>query len=572
MDDATILPSNRPNDDSIVHAVGDLIDNRYTVIRELGRGGMGVVYEVDDTLVSERLALKRLLPNQLDPDSVTAFIQAGNASRKFSGRSKRFVSTHTLGKDAFGPYLVLELVTAPTLRTLMQDGSIASLDLATTILRDIAQGLADLHEEGYVHRDIKPDNIFVQDGGNVLLADFGISKDMASSAGTMLPGALSRNYGSPEQAKGLPTTQASDIYAFGAVAYELFSGDAPYGAIEPLTELVPGIEQGISDLVMRCLAQRPERRPQNGAELVAALSDSTSIQNTTQSVEPIQPTAVQNNSTFDVLPAPQPVQPIVQNAGTVTVTQRWQDKYPALADYLAEMCFFEGDTITIGRETLLDYPFVSIGYDDVQTFPDAPRHVSVPTFFIGKRCVSNDLWFEYEESINHGWVHSWTHPDYPVTDISWIDIMSNAFGHVGFCSWVSDITGKNCSLPTNAQWEMAARDGNTGDTFPWGTHYDHSKLWASGTFRKLKHPSSVYRNDRIHYNKNGVSDMVGNVGEWCFDSVNDSGFANGQLTNRVIKGGSFVLSESKLFQCGTFLHLEAFTRTNTIGFRFAHSE
>jgi hypothetical protein len=133
MDDTNETPSNRTNDSQSLHSPGDLIDNRYLVIREAVRGGTHVIYEVDDTLVSERLALKRLLPALRNAENTTAFIHAGNASRKFSGRSKRFVSTHSLGKDNEGPYLVLDFITAPTLHTLIREGKIADLDAAMLV-------------------------------------------------------------------------------------------------------------------------------------------------------------------------------------------------------------------------------------------------------------------------------------------------------------------------------------------------------------------------------------------------------------------------------------------------------
>ena len=530
MDDATILPSNRPSDDANVHSVGDLIDNRYTVIRELGRGGMGVVYEVDDTLVSERLALKRLLPSQLDPDSVTAFIQAGNASRKFSGRSKRFVSTHTLGKDAFGPYLVLELVTAPTLRSLIQDGNIASLDLAMTILRDIAQGLADLHEEGYVHRDVKPDNIFVQDGGKVLLADFGISKDMASSAGTMLPGALSRNYGSPEQAKGLPTTQASDIYAFGAVAFELFSGDAPYGAIEPLTELVPGIDQGLSDLVMRCLAQRPERRPQNGADLLAALSVNPESTETLQKEFPVQPPAKFSYET-QISPAPKnstvPTVPsaIKQDVSIDLTPKRWQDQYPDLANYLFGLVPIPGGDFWLGGNEY-EFPISFQSPDgrgkiegDLLDDTRPRRRVRLSPFFLGSTPVTVEVWREYCNSTGRkmppqpkwGWIDG-----HPIVNVSWIDVMGDG-NSAGFCGWASDVTGFDLTLPTEAQWEYAAAGGDTCQYYPWGGHeYYDSMAWTSLEETRTS-TAPVNRTQNVHRNIFGLSDMAGNVCEWCSD-------------------------------------------------------
>jgi formylglycine-generating enzyme required for sulfatase activity len=544
MDDATVLPPNRQADSENLHATGDLVDNRYLVIRELGRGGMGVVYEVDDTLVSERLALKRLLPGQMDADNVAAFIQAGNSSRKFSGRSKRFVSTHTLGKDALGPYLVLELITAPTLRSLIRDGNIADLETAMAILRDLAVALSDLHEEGYVHRDIKPDNIFVQNGNNVLLADFGISKDMANSAGTMLPGALSRNYGSPEQAKGLPTTQASDIYAFGAVAYELFSGDAPYGAIEPLIEFVPGIGQPLSDLVMRCLAQRPERRPQKGGELVSAIHSLSTGQNPSSSTENTQPVVVQA-ATPTVPNGVTSAPTIVQNVATATIAQRWQDRYPALAQYIADLRPIPGGDFWMGvtdEDEFLDPDYEEEEDEDGEGPEDylddaRPRHrVRLSPFRLGHTPVTVSVWTEYcsanglsmPDVPTWGWVH-----DHPIVNVSWNDIMG-VDGNGGFCAWASRIVGFPVMLPTEAEWEYAAAGGDTGNVFPWGDTFRDAFAWTHCEVSR-ESTASVRRSTNVCTNSFGLIDMVGNVYQWCRDAYAEYPFEQVQVVRTGVR-------------------------------------
>lgn len=286
--DETLVPSSRPstnsgelNGDTVlpqhnvtgIHVPGDVIDNRYTVIREIGRGGMGIVYEVEDSITGDRYAVKRLLPAFASrPEIIQQFRTEGAASIRFTNQSRHFVSTQTVGLDNGQPYIVMQLIAHPTLRTLLnQSGGRLAIETALPILGAIATVLAELHDFGFIHRDLKPENIFVDQQAStprVMLVDFGLTKDGSDATATALKFGGTERYASPEQKKGLSTTSASDIYSFGVIAFEVLAGELP-GVGDTLSDFVDDVPGQVATIVMQCLATRPERRPQNALTLAS---------------------------------------------------------------------------------------------------------------------------------------------------------------------------------------------------------------------------------------------------------------------------------------------------------------
>jgi formylglycine-generating enzyme required for sulfatase activity/serine/threonine protein kinase len=274
LDGETVLPTTVA---AGIHSPGDLIDNRYTVIREIGRGGMGVVYEVEDAVTSIRYAIKRLLPDVASNEQIMrAFVREGTSAERFSATSRYLVTTKSVGRDSVGFYVLMEMVTSPTLRQILKQISAGGLQpgKAIPILASLADALNDMHRSGLIHRDLKPENIFViesADSVTVQLVDFGLTRNASSHTITVLTGGGSLRYMAPELFGEETATAAADIYAFGVIAYESLTGELPrFG--ETLTDYVPAAAPELVRLVTACLAGKAEKRPQNGDQLVSQIA------------------------------------------------------------------------------------------------------------------------------------------------------------------------------------------------------------------------------------------------------------------------------------------------------------
>ena len=263
-DGETVLPSNNT---AGIHAPGDVIDNRYTVIREIGRGGMGVVYEVEDAVTSDRYAVKRLLPDVASNEQIVrAFVREGTAAERFSAASRYLVTTKTVGRDAAGFYVLMEMVTSPTLRQILKQLSSGGLQpiQAIPIFASIADALNDMHRSGLIHRDLKPENIFViesDDSVSVQLVDFGLTRNVSAHTITGLSGAGSLRYMAPELFREEAATAAADVYAFGVIAYELLTGEPPIGMAQPISSVVPELDAAWVSLITLCLSPKISDRP-----------------------------------------------------------------------------------------------------------------------------------------------------------------------------------------------------------------------------------------------------------------------------------------------------------------------
>ncbi len=292
-DFADALAGNAQRGESRELTPGEVIDGRYTIVRTLGRGGMGVVYEVERTTDGKRLALK----------SMTEYTD-GRAAARFAHEAELVASVHHrnlvdivdvgFARSGF-LYLVMELVNGGSLETCRDKfGDVA---WARPLLVQIARGLAALHEGGVVHRDLKPANVLL-DGDTAKIADFGISRrDDETAADAVADTVQARHltrtgaligtplYMAPELSWGRATARAAtDIFSFGVLAHELLTGKYPWPA-PPIVTASAGIpvtpchvrasnaevDARLAEVIDACLSVDPKNRPTT-TELAAALN------------------------------------------------------------------------------------------------------------------------------------------------------------------------------------------------------------------------------------------------------------------------------------------------------------
>ncbi len=249
----------------------------------LGKGGMGEVFRAKHTLLDRSSALKRLVVDTDDPAQVEVwrerFLREGRAVAKL--QHEHIVAVYDLIEYRSDLWLVMELVDGFGLDELTKAGALP-IDVACMVALGVARALEVAHRAGIVHRDVKPGNVIVSRSGTVKLMDFGIAKDENLDSLTKTGGVVGTpSYMAPELVKGQPASPRSDIYAVGALLYELLSGRRLFAHATPesiwnmvssgkfprLGKVAPNIPWRLTLLVERCLKVDPKRRPPSCAEL-----------------------------------------------------------------------------------------------------------------------------------------------------------------------------------------------------------------------------------------------------------------------------------------------------------------
>jgi len=269
----------------------------YTIVGKIGEGGMGEVYRAHDTRLDREVAIKIMPPNfATDPDRLKRFEQEARATSALN--HPNILTVYDIGTQDGSPYIVSELLQGEELREQLNHGSILSQRKAIDYAQQIARGLAAAHDKGITHRDLKPENLFVTTDGRVKILDFGLAKlrpqrrevissEIATAKQITDPGAVMGTVGymSPEQVRGIELDHRSDIFSFGAILYEMLSGQRAFRretmaetmtAIlkeEPteLSETTAKINLQLDKLVRRCLEKKPEHRFQSAHDLGFAL-------------------------------------------------------------------------------------------------------------------------------------------------------------------------------------------------------------------------------------------------------------------------------------------------------------
>ncbi len=275
---------------------GDIIDNKYRIVRLLGEGGMGAVYEGENTRIHRRVAIK-VLHSQVasSQDAVQRFEREAQAAGRIG--SEHIVEVLDLGNLPEGDrYMVMEFLEGSSLSSRIAERGRVPAQMAASITVQLLEGLRAAHDAGIIHRDLKPDNVYLLSsrGGKkdfVKILDFGISKfnTLGGEFSMTRTGAVMGTpyYMSPEQAKGNRDIDLrADLYAVGVIMYEAVAGEVPFNAetfnellfkivLEsptPLVDKVPGIDPYFASLVEKAMARDPAHRFQTATELADALS------------------------------------------------------------------------------------------------------------------------------------------------------------------------------------------------------------------------------------------------------------------------------------------------------------
>ncbi len=273
-------------DDAWQHVLSPgLVVGKFELVREIGRGGFGVVWEARDRELSRSVAFKAVRVGGDVALREERLLREAEASASLS--HPNLVTLFDAGRGEHGPFLVMELLHGSTLSRRLEDGPLPVAE-ALRIARAVARGVAHAHEHGVVHRDLKPDNVFLCDDGQVKVLDLGL----AHAFGHRRVGGGTPAYMAPEQLEGAPEDERTDVFALGVMLFEMLAGQRPFATEKALRSptAAPALDMpdqpALAKLISRMLAKRAVERPRDGGEVVAALA----------AVDPVAPGAASRGS------------------------------------------------------------------------------------------------------------------------------------------------------------------------------------------------------------------------------------------------------------------------------------
>ena len=519
---------------------GTLLSNgKYRIEAYLASGGFGNTYVATDLAFDERVAVKELFVKGIcgrnaSTGEVCVSLSENRISfdahrekfRKEARRIRKLNSRHVVKvRDLFDDndtsYYVMDFIDGESLSTRLhrQRRPLTEAEVCS-LLPQVLDGLRSLHAEHIWHLDLKPANIMVDRQGKVLLIDLGASKQLQTADGvsvsTSSAMAYTQGYAPPEQMdqhfeRFGPWT---DLYALGATLFHLLTLQRPPSASDILDDAdaalaMPGVSSRMQQLVRWLMTPGRNGRPQSVEEVRGGWDEQTEttegVAQVLSSVRNNQPIASQNEETFIA------------------------SSLPAVKRLIDDMVFVAGGTFLMGAtiEQLGD-----------AAKDETPTHqVTLDSFYICKYQVTQSLW---EEVMGHN-------PSYfkgenlPVENVSWNECQD-------FILRLNAMSGKNFRLPTEAEWEFAARGGNNSRGYKYaGSNNLNEVAWYGDNSGKQTHPVGTKSPNEL-----GLYDMSGNVWEWCQDwygkynikvEKNPQGpmisFFRTFFSSRVLRGGSW---------------------------------
>ena len=471
------------------------IDERYKVKEKIGQGGFGAVYRVYDKKMEIEKALK-VVPEAIANDEEAMANLSSEAKTMAKLTNDNIVRVYEFSQTGDIKYLDMEFIGGGTLTSLKLKGEGKKLSEEKTleIGKEIAKGLSYAHKKQVIHKDIKPANILLTKDGKAKIMDFGISETVrtsmsrinnSSSSGTLV-------YMSPEQIRGKDIGREADIYSFGAMLYELLSGNPPfykgdinYQILNEKPSIIEGISEKTNSFLQKCLAKDYKDRFRNFEQVIDYLEGKENIQ----------------GDVFINVFAIFPPTNITNTIGT-------------------EFILVEKGTFQMGSNN---------GDSD-----EKPIHTVNITkdYYIGKYEVTQKQW----KAVMGSNLSYFKGDNLPVERVSWNDVQE-------FIEKLNQKEGTyKYRLPTEAEWEYAARGGNKSKGYTYsGSNNISDVAWYwdnSGIKTHIVGTKSP--------NELGIYDMTGNVYEWCNDwygnyssgSQNDPQGANSG-SSRVLRGGSW---------------------------------
>lgn len=602
-----------------------IIHDRYRLLKHLGSGSFGDVWLAEDTIIQEEIAIKFYVA--LDEKGQEEFIKEYKTSLKLNHSNLLTPKHYSVWERR--PYLTLEYCPNGSADKLLGEADEKTI---WRFIRDVASGLNYLHKNNVIHQDIKPDNVLINSQGDFVITDFGISYKIRTtmrkqSKRTENSGTVA--YMGPERFKSDPQLiTASDVWSLGASIYELATGDLPFNGLgggmmlsgAELPNLPSKFSEDLNRVMRLCLSKEPWDRPLSETLVKIAIvklkgdsintylpktenkrttntntqpqnTDNNSVKNNNQTTtrfannQKTTPYSNSRNANY----RSQQTSARVEKAANIGNYDNNNNKTKKTLGFVAafvvlalviglivklsggnageiaekekkfsvngvefKMIFVEGRTFTMGA--------TSEQGDDASNNEKPAHQVTLSNYYIGETEVTQALWKAVMGS----------NPSYfkgdnlPVENVSYIDVKE-------FITKLNQKTGKKFRLPTEAEWEYAARGGKKSKGYKYsGSDNIDDVAWYSENSDDKTHPVKTKRPNEL-----GIYDMSGNVWEWCSDRY--GGYSSNAQTNpqgpssgsgRVFRGGSWNynawICRASIRSCGYLSIL-----SNFLGFRLA---
>ena len=498
---------------------GQRITDRYIIDCRLGKGGMGVVYKAEDTLVQETVALKFMRPELLRTEKgQQLFVREAQIARRL--RHENIVAVHDVGWTYDGIlYLSMEFAQGQSLRQFLrkhrQERKLIDVRVGVRFVTEILRALEYAHRT-VVHRDIKPENVMLSPGERVRVLDFGLAKAMHAESHESkgvegkpkkVVGTLA--YAAPEQVRLRDIDLRADIYAVGLVLYELLTLRTPLDETVPVGRVRGDVAPSIMEALDRALREERDQRWSSAGEFRKALKEAFETSYT-------------------------------RSVAKLEVGRREEEVSTE------GMVYQEGGHFLMGNDGV------------AEESPEA--EVAVSPFWIDRNPVTNREYEAFLEATGHEPPKYWRDsqfngPTQPVVGVSWAEAHA-------YAEWAAK------ELPTEAQWEYAAR-GKENRPYPWGNQIPDT---TRCNFREYLGMTSMTGMHEDGATPEGVQDLAGNVYEWTQDAYvpytaqRQRPEATGTAPRKTVRGGCWGSSSSEL-RCAARKGLFPESQLNTVGFR-----